>query len=264
MKNANKPIFYMNVGMPGSGKSHWAETHKDELNAVVHSSDSIREELGDVNDQSKNEEVFKILHQRIKDDLRAGKNVVYDATNLNRKRRIAFLENELKDIPCEKICILFATPYEICLSNNFARDRQVPEEVMERMYKNFETPWYSEGFYDIQIIWWNYKGMVGFEYDYLKDLEKLCLISHDNPHHTLSIGDHMKEARKYCNTLDDAKYNAHLNYAVSMHDIGKPWTKSFFDSKGNPCDTAHYFEHQNVGSFLALFFSDILFVIKES
>ena len=125
------PKLYVTVGLVASGKSTWAETHKEELNAIIHSSDEIRKELGDVNDQSKNELVFKILHQRIKDDLQAGKNVIYDATNLNRKRRIHFLQNELKGIPCEKICLLFATPYEICLSNNFARDRQVPEEVLK-------------------------------------------------------------------------------------------------------------------------------------
>lgn len=246
--------FIMLCGLPGSGKSHWAETHKEELNVVIHSSDSIRAEFGDVNDQSKNELVFKILHQRIKDDLRAGKNVIYDATNLSRKRRIHFLQNELRDIPCEKICVLFATPFEICSTNNFTRDRQVPEEVLYRMYKNFETPWYSEGWDDIQIVWYDYKGMIGFEYNYLADLEKFCEISHDNPHHTLSVGDHMKAAREYCNTLDNARHNPHLVWAVSMHDIGKPWTKSFTDSKGNPCETAHFFEHHNVGSYLALFY----------
>ena len=246
--------IYVTIGMPGSGKSHWAETHKEELNAVVHSSDSIRAELGDVNDQSKNELVFKILHQRIKDDLRAGKNVIWDSTNLNRKRRIHFLNNELRDISCEKICVLFATPWEQCLANNFARDRQVPEEVLCRMYKSFEVPGYAEQWDDIQIVWWDYKGMIGFEYDYLRDLEKWCKISHDNPHHTLSIGDHMIAAREYCNKLDETKHDPHLIHAIAMHDIGKPWTKSFTDGKGNLSETAHFFEHQNIGSYLSLFY----------
>ena len=39
-----------------------------------------------------------------------------------------------------------------------------------------------------------------------------------------------------------------------MHDIGKPLTKSFIDSKGNVCDTAHFYEHQNVGAYLVLFY----------
>lgn len=246
--------LYILCGMPGSGKSHWAETHKEGLNAVVHSSDAIRAELGNVNDQSKNELVFKILHQRIKDDLKAGKNVIYDATNLSRKNRVHFIKNELRNIPCEKICVLFATPWEMCCARNFARDRQVPVEVLVRMYKNFETPTIYDGFDDVQIVWADYSDMSGFEYDINADMEKWKKISHNNPHHTLSIGDHMKAAREYCDNLDKAKHNPHLVWAVSMHDIGKPCTKSFIDSKGNVCDTAHFYEHQNVGAYLALFY----------
>ena len=64
-----KPIFTMLVGIPGSGKSTWAENNKDIVNEVIQSSDELRKELGDINDQSKNEEVFNILHKRIKEDL---------------------------------------------------------------------------------------------------------------------------------------------------------------------------------------------------
>lgn len=252
MNNTNKPNFYMVCGMPGCGKSYWAETHKDALNAVIHSSDSIRGELsGDENDQSKNELVFKILHQRIKDDLRAGKNVIYDATSLNRKRRIHFLKNELNGIPCEKICVLFATPYEICLANNFTRERQVPEEVMVRMYKGFETPTILEGFNKIDIVWWSYENMLGFEYDICADIEKWKNISHDNPHHSFSIGNHMIEA---CDYIKSKTNDTRLITAALLHDCGKPETKAFVDSKGNPTDIAHYYEHHNISSFKCLFY----------
>lgn len=251
MKNINKPIFYMSVGIPGCGKSTWAETHKDELNAVVHSSDFIREELGDVNDQSKNEEVFKILHQRIKDDLRAGKNVVYDATSLARKRRMYFINTELKDILCEKVCVLFACPFELALSRNFARDRQVPEEVMSRMYKNFETPWYNEGWDDIQIVWADYNDMLGFEYDIHRDMEEWEKISHSNPHHSYSIGDHMLSAYDYMrDTTEDEK----LITLALLHDCGKPDVRAFVNSKGEETDVAHYYQHHSVGSYKALFY----------
>ena len=91
--------FVMMCGLPGSGKSTYADELARKEGFIVHSSDKIREELGDVNDQSKNEQVFTILHKRIKDDLRSEKNVIYDATNINRKRRVAFLR-ELKHILC--------------------------------------------------------------------------------------------------------------------------------------------------------------------
>jgi predicted kinase len=244
-------LFYL-CGLPGSGKSQWAETHKDELNAVVHSSDSIRAELlNDENDQSKNELVFKILHQRIKDDLRAGKNVVYDATNLNRCKRIHFLNNELRDIPCNKICVLFAVPWEMCLARNFTRDRQVPEEVMSRMYKSFSTPTVYEGWSEVRIVWAEYKNMLGFEYDICVDMEKWKRIDHNNPHHHKSIGNHMLTA---CDYIKDRTNDVKLISAALLHDIGKPDVKAFINSKGEPCDIAHYYNHENIGSYKALFY----------
>lgn len=249
----NKLIFC--VGIPGGGKSHWAETHKDELNAVIHSSDAIREELGDVNDQSQNNLVFETLHKRVKDDLCNGKNVIYDATNLSRKRRISFL-HELEKIPCEKICVLFATPWEIALANNFARDRQVPEDVMVRMIKSFEVPSKYEGWDDIQIVWYDYKNISGFEYDFHDDIEKWRSVSHSNPHHSLSIGDHMIVT--YNNAL--AKTDDFLlSLAAYMHDCGKIDVKSFVDSKGNTSEIAHFYSHENVSAYKSLFYLKDLF-----
>ena len=255
MELTNKPVFMMCVGIPGCGKSTWCETHKEELNLVIHSSDAIREEFGDVNDQSKNELVFNTLHRRIKEDLLNGKNVCYDATNLNRKRRINFINNELRDIPCEKICMLFATPIIICRKNNRSRERKVPDEVITRMYKNFEVPCKQEGWNDIKIEWWNYR-YEGLEFDFINDVEKWTSISHDNPHHTLSIGDHMIDAyRHMCCKTDDFLLQA----AAYMHDCGKIITKAKIDSKGNPSEIAHYYEHHNVSAYLSMFYLKDMF-----
>ena len=91
----------MIVGLPASGKSTYAKELSEKYNANIHSSDVIREELsGDVNNQNINSKVFQTLHSRIKEDLRNGKNCIYDATNINYKRRMAFLQ-ELNKIPCE-------------------------------------------------------------------------------------------------------------------------------------------------------------------
>jgi predicted kinase len=244
--------IYVLCGIPGSGKSQWAETHKKELNAVVHSSDSIRAELlNDENDQSKNELVFKILHQRIKDDLRAGKNVIWDSTNLSRKNRVHFIKNELKGIPCEKVCILFACPFELCLARNFARDRQVPEEAMCRMYKSFTTPTTLEGFNDVQIVWADYKNMIGFEFDIDESLNRWKCIAHDNPWHSLSIGYHMIEAYVYMKKQTD---NEHLLAAAILHDCGKPDVKSYINSKGEQTEIAHYYNHESISAYKSLFY----------
>ena len=111
-----KPMFMMMVGLPYSGKSCYAEKLKEEFNAVVHSSDAIREEiLGDVQDQNNNGKVFDVLHRRVIEDLSNGRNVIYDATNINYKRRMDTIQR-LSKVPCEKVCEFMATPLPIAWS----------------------------------------------------------------------------------------------------------------------------------------------------
>ena len=246
--------LYFLCGLVASGKSTWAEAHKDELNAVIHSSDSIREELGDVNDQSKNDLVFDTLHKRIKEDLLNGKNVIMDQTGLKRKNRLHIINNILRDVPCEKICVLFATPLDICKTNNANRERKVPEEVIDRMVKSFEVPCYSaEKWDDIKIVWWDWK-KDGMEFNIFHDLMEWCKISQDSPHHTFSIGDHMFSA--YCHYIHNNMDNINdlLADCVLLHDCGKPYVKSYVDKDGNVGERARYYEHHNTGSYFSLFY----------
>ena len=77
----DKPKLYVLVGLSGSGKSTLAAQR--DANTVIVSSDAIREELtGEIEDQSRNNEVFEIFHQRIRKNLEEGKNAIADATNL--------------------------------------------------------------------------------------------------------------------------------------------------------------------------------------
>lgn len=156
MNDSTKPVLVMMVGLPASGKSTIAYNLAMGNDYIVFSSDALREELYlDVNDndQTHNHELFVELHKRIKTALKEGNNVIYDACNLSSKRRVAFLQ-ELKHIPCRKECIIAATPYEQCLRNNDSRDRHVPDDVIKRMYKSFDTPYYYEGFDYISIEYW--------------------------------------------------------------------------------------------------------------
>mgnify|MGYP003299417619 CR=1 FL=1 len=82
-------------GIPGSGKSWIADELLSEYlifgereDIAVHSSDAIREELfGDPSSQENNALVFETMHKRVRDDLKADKTVIYDATNITRKAR---------------------------------------------------------------------------------------------------------------------------------------------------------------------------------
>ena len=119
----DKPKFYVMVGLSASGKSTIAKEISREGNRVIVSSDSIRGEIcdGGVIDQTKNEEVFKIFHKRIRDNLVAGRNVIADATNINMKARRSLLEN-VKKISCYKIAYIIPKPSDKCIEDNIYKE----------------------------------------------------------------------------------------------------------------------------------------------
>lgn len=250
-----KKVFVMLVGLPGSGKSTVANEMRLTYKCPVHSSDEIRKELtGSEECQDRDNEVFQILHKRIKEDLLSDskcKVVVYDACNINYKRRMAFL-NEIKNIDCHKTCYMIWTPYEKCLENNRERaengGRFVPKWVIERMYKNIYIPQYYEGWDNITI--YGKMDSVKSLNDLFYGDDGLCKIPHDNPHHTLSIGDHCISC--YLNALDSGNIDTNIGIASLLHDIGKSFTKDFKDGEGNPCDTAHYYQHHLVSAYNAV------------
>ena len=240
--------FTMMVGLPGGGKSTYAKELSKTTNAIIHSSDSLREELfGDVNECNKNEELFKELHRRIKNDLSNGKNVVYDATNINYKKRTSFLQ-EIKKFSCYKKCILIATPYEDCLEYNLKRERQVPEHVIKKMYKNIFIPQWYEGWDDIEIKFNNKK-----EYVITNLMHRLKEIEQDNSNHTLTIGNH---CLKCLELVEQKTNNINLSYAALLHDIGKEFTKEFKNSKGEDTVEAHYYQHHLVSAYDSIFYLD--------
>jgi predicted kinase len=242
--------FIMMVGLPASGKSYYAREIAIKEDAIIMSSDSLRQELYDNEDtQDHNTELFVELHRRIKDALREDISVVYDATNTSYKKRKAFLD-ELKKIPCEKECYLIATPFEKCIEQNNKRDRKVPENVIERMYKQIFIPQYYEGWDKIHIIKnFNHKD---FDINVLFNGENgLNKIDQENPHHTLTIGNH---CRKCASNVEILGGNDLLIASALFHDIGKSFTKEFKNGKGEATEIAHYFNHNNVSAYLSLFY----------
>ena len=253
-KTVVKPVFLMVVGLPGSGKSTYIEKYYSYYH--VHSSDAIREELsGDVNNQDINKQVFSTLHKRVKEDLVAGYNVVYDATNISWKRRKAFLQ-ELKNINCHKECVLMATPFELCVQRNNERDRVVPYFVIERMYKNFDIPWYNEGWDSIVIAYANSDAMAQYG-DWSRFVVDHLDFAQDSKWHTETLGDHCLKTLQYVETREDDLTPGNIletKIAAALHDCGKPFCKAFKDSRGEPSEFAHYYNHENVGAYNSLFY----------
>ncbi len=240
----NKIII--SVGLPASGKSTYFK--KKEFNDYYYvSSDEIREKVfNNVNDQTHNGEVFDIMFKESISALRNKSNVIYDATNVNRKRRISLIKRLRQNIDCIIECVLFVTPYSICLERNNNRERTIPEYVINRMYRSFQIPSIDEGFDSIKI--YNNEPLPIQTID----------IPQDNPHHTLSLADHMKVAKEFAIKNN---YNSLVITATAYHDIGKSFTKTFYDRKGVFSNIAHYYNHNNVGAYNYLaskkFYGDI-------
>jgi len=255
------------IGLPGCGKSTYTKSN-DLLGGIpineysVHSSDEIRLELGTTADKphAHDQKVFQILHQRIKDDLKNDKSCIYDATNLSRKKRRAFLQ-ELNRIPCTKYAVLFMEPIDVCKERNSHRKgfARVPDEVYDRMLASFNVPdCVYEGFDEIYIN--QPKDSFFLPYDNYRDLDHF---SQNNPHHMETLGEHMKQtaaiAKNLCKEAGcSVEETAVICEAARWHDIGKVHTKVFHNMKGEGTIDAHYYNHDNVGAYMYL-----LKVIKQ-
>jgi predicted kinase len=243
-------------GLPGSGKSSYADelmninnTFSDE-EMVIHSSDAIRAELfGDAGSQEDNGRVFELMHKRTREDLKAGKTVIYDATNITRKARKSAIAcaNPTNDIiECH---VVWAEPEE-CVRRDSLRDRKVGPGVIDKMLRRWQSPWLDEGFDKVEVH------LNQYDFDQVKYVASKASdlhISHDNPHHTLDVWDHCMQA--HLNVIDQGaadeqsryrKYNS-VAKAAYWHDIGKPYTKFFKPGE----DVAHYYDHHCVGGYLA-------------
>ncbi len=240
----NKPTFTMLVGLPGCGKS----TYTKNKDAVIVSSDTIRKELGYEQGQGTGK-VFEIMQKMSKEALLKGENVIFDATNLTRKRRMGII-NGLNNVPCTKKCVLFTEPYEECLRRNATRTGfdLVPDDIMYSMLTNFQTPMLCEGFDDIEIIQ-TVKGRDITEY-----LEQAKGFDQENHHHDLPLLEHLLGAEQYISDNYNGSENdkVYMLLAAVYHDVGKLVTKKFVDSKGEPSNEAHYYGHENAGAYMFL------------
>ena len=242
-----RPKLALLVGPPGCGKSTYAKKYIEEHDNTIHlSSDGIRAELyGDESIQTDPWRVFALMQSRAVEALNNGQNVVYDATNMTRKDRSGIIAACPKFVKIE--CHIIWAPIETCIRRDAARKRTVGKDVIDRMLKRFQAPYYEEGIDEIEIVEPN-SWYVG-ENDYVEQCWEDMRIPHDNPHHTLNIADHCHSALQYLS--DKEAEDADLCVAALLHDIGKPYVKAFVDAKGNPCEYAHYYQHHCVGAWMS-------------
>ena len=135
------------IGLPGSGKDFYIGLNKKPDDVVI-SSDDIRAELGDVNDQTKNKLVFKIFYDRYEQALKTGKDIWVNATNVSVKNRSQAI-CIAKKYNYEISAIVLTVPIETCVERDKNRDRTVGENVIKKFYSRIEPVSFEEGFDNI-------------------------------------------------------------------------------------------------------------------
>lgn len=144
------PIFYFMIGIPGSGKSTCAAMLASGGAAVV-SPDAYRERYRRKSDA----DIFAAARAEVALHLKAGRDVVFDATNTIRLHRT---ENIFAGKPHANrtIAVVMQTPLEECLRRHHDRVQRgirvtLSDEAIIRMHRQFDNnlPNPQEGFDEI-------------------------------------------------------------------------------------------------------------------
>lgn len=260
----------MMCGLAASGKSTLAKELSVKYNTAILSSDSIREELfNDVNDQSNNSKVFEVMNDRAKALLSNGQNVIYDSTNINRKRRIHLIKNELK--ANENIVYYMNSSMGSCIYNDSQRERKVGYEVIDKMYRSLQIPTILEGWDKVYFVNSDfqlekqYKELLEIhiptDLDYemlfgelgkiIHEFDDIFEVPQDSKYHSFSISRHIYYVYKYIRESYRGNRQLEMLYAALFHDLGKGHCKSFYNYKGEEKRHASFIGHEFVSAQLA-------------
>lgn len=149
LKGMSFPTIYVLIGIPGSGKSSWAEAEAEQLNAVIVSRDGIRAMLTGRSEKMAGDSKFESLVSRIVDEsvacaIQAEKNIILDGTNIRYVQAMKAMYNVARSVlyphgPTPIVTpVLISTPLDECLKRNARRGSPVPEDVIHRMHSQLE------------------------------------------------------------------------------------------------------------------------------
>lgn len=262
------------VGVVGSGKSTYAkEQNADEvfsalkspvfvnsndnnINATIIFNDTKRKEKQLYDDKL---ETRLLNYVKEHDDY----HVIYDATNLNRRKRRA-LYIKLKELNADVNTVVFLTPLFVLLERN----KTYTDFYIKQQFKSLEIPFMNVDTDTVEVArthYCNWFKPINFDkarriddiilrlrYSEMEDaLDKVLHDEHYSKHHLERIDEHIelvaKESRVFFEGTDD--YRAMLMSAW-LHDLGKAESYEWItvgDEK-----TRRYINHENVSCQYAL------------
>jgi predicted kinase len=141
--------LYITVGLPGSGKSTYVKNFIKDKDIEYLSSDELRAIYGkSEEDQTVTPLVFGHIKRKVDEFLKDGKNVLVDATSVNRKERSDYI-NAAKKYGAKVVAIVFKMDRQGLIDRNKKRGEQggrvVPDFVIDKMLAKYEEPSYIEG-----------------------------------------------------------------------------------------------------------------------
>ena len=130
----------MLIGAAASGKSTAAPKIAAENNAVILSTDKIRAELyGAEHIQGYWPDIEAVLYDRIKNAIKADKNIILDSTHYKKEYRAKIIKKFSWDLlganSSEFSAYYFNYPFTVIYSRNKHRARRVPFKVLAAIYK---------------------------------------------------------------------------------------------------------------------------------
>lgn len=214
---------------------------------IIFNFDTFKREMysGEIKDNSK---VISRILKRSAEYLGAGNDVILNIPALKRSVRHGIIQF-YRRFDCEIIAYIIAVPFGDGIYSNMLCDKPVEEYKLQTQLRQFEIPFYEEGFDNIIIHNYNNNS----NYNNLSGV--LCLMSEmqgfdqKNSHHKLDLYNHCKKAEQifFSDHSVGTDTDRNITIALLLHDIGKLFTRSF--GEDGEC---HYYSHPNVGTYYLL------------
>lgn len=260
--------FTILIGVPAVGKSTYIEHNLMNSSSKVISSDVIRMELFNSlvegNTQNGNQKTWQLVNRRLKQAFISKEpNIILDATNLRRKRRIPYY-NQAHRYGYYVNAVWFEIPYKDLVHRNESRqgtDKYIFPKILKAMFVNLEPPindldcdsvvtchnniyeGYRIGYsdlYNYRLFVKNFLGTDPFNQEY-----------ENGKWHKESIESHLKLTSIIGSMT---KYPQQLKAVGLWHDIGKDFVRNWVEKD----KTWTYYNHDILSARLFLTYMEQL------